>query len=232
MDGGIFQRASQVLPSDLPLMNDPKFMKDREDFTGRPWNPDAMKAMRPEALCHVREAFDFLESGFLADGRDWILATEKPSLADIHTVWPFHWMATLKNALPEDIISANTHPKVFAYIQRFSKAVKVARDTLSKPIRLKGPEAIDFITQAGYSEGDKKLDIDGLDPVGANLKLGQLVGSWPVDSGFRHKDIGKLVNLDKRELVLEVEGRSGKTVRLHHPRWNFRVKAVGDGAKL
>jgi hypothetical protein len=215
-------------------MNDPKFMKDREDFSGRSWNPETVKALRPEALCHVREAFDFLETGFLADGRDWILATEKPSLADIHAVWPFHWMVGLKNALPDEIISAKTHPKVFAYIQRFNKAVKAARESLPKPSRLEGQEAIAFVAHAKYPEGDQGLHIDDHDPVGAGLKPGQLVGSWPIDSGFKHKDIGKLVKLDKEELVLEVEGKGGptQTVRLHHPRWNFRVKAAVDGAKL
>ena len=76
------------------------------------------------------------------------------------------------------------------------------------------------------------MQVDSKDPVGAGLRKGQLVGSWPVDTGFRHKDVGKLVKLDKDELVLEVEGEGGKTVRVHHPRWNFRCKAVEDGAKL
>ena len=228
----MFQRASQALPSDLPLMKDSKFIKDREDFSGRPWNPDATKAARPEGLCHLREAFDFLENGFLADGRDWILATEKPSLADIHAVWPFHWLIGLKNALPKEIVSAETHPRLFAYIERFNNAVKAASRNMPRATRLKGQEAIDFITQAKYPDGDNGMTIDGGDPVGAGLREGQLVGSWPVDTGFRHKDVGKLVKLDKEELVLEVEGKDGKTVRVHHPRWNFRVKAIGDGAKL
>ena len=231
VDGGVFVRASQTIPPDLPLMKDPKFMKDREDFSGRPWNPDAVRASRPEALCHLREAFDFLETGFLADGRTWILATDKPSLADIHAVWPFHWMTGMKGALPEDIISAKTYPKVFAYIQRFNNAVRAAKENLPKPTRIKGQEAVDFIMHAKYPEGDQRLYIDDHDPVGANLKLGQVVGSWPIDSGFKHKDVGKLVKLDKEEIVLEVEGQGGK-LRLHHPRWNFRVKATADGVKL
>ena len=39
--------------------------------------------MGPEALAHIWDAFDFLETGLLAYGRQWILKTEKPSLADI-----------------------------------------------------------------------------------------------------------------------------------------------------
>ena len=83
IDGGIFVRAGQLIPTDMPLLNDPKFTKDREDYSGRSWAKANVSKMRPEALVHIRDAFEFLESGMLADGRDWILKTEKPSLADI-----------------------------------------------------------------------------------------------------------------------------------------------------
>ena len=83
IDGGIFVRVGQAIPPELPLLNDPKFIKDREDYSGRSWSQGNIKAMRPEALSHIREAFEFLENGFLADGREWILKTEKPALADI-----------------------------------------------------------------------------------------------------------------------------------------------------
>ena len=83
IDGGIFVRAAQVLPPDMPLLNDPNFKKDREDYTGRSWEKESIKAMRPEGLTHIRDAFVFLETGLLADGRQWVLRTEKPSLADI-----------------------------------------------------------------------------------------------------------------------------------------------------
>ena len=83
IDGGIFVRASQAIPAEMPLLNDPRFVKDREDYTGRSWDKENIKAMRPEALTHIRDAFVFLETGLLADGRQWVLKTEKPSLADI-----------------------------------------------------------------------------------------------------------------------------------------------------
>ena len=83
IDGGIFVRATQVLPPDMPLLKDPKFRSDREDYTGRSWDKKDIKAMRPEGLSHIRDGFIFLETGLLADGRQWILKTEKPSLADI-----------------------------------------------------------------------------------------------------------------------------------------------------
>ena len=83
IDGGIFVRAAQTIPAEMPLLNDPRFVKDREEFFGSSWQQEDIKAMRPEALTHIRDAFVFLETGLLADGRTWVLNTEKPSLADI-----------------------------------------------------------------------------------------------------------------------------------------------------
>lgn len=84
IDGGIFARAAQAIPPEMPLMKDSTFTKDREEYTGRSWSQENVRAARPEALVHLKEAFDFLERGFLADGRDWILKTDQPSLADIN----------------------------------------------------------------------------------------------------------------------------------------------------
>lgn len=83
IDGGVFNRAAQLIPSSMPLLKDPKFTKDREDYSGRSWDKDEIEAFRPEALAHIRSAFDLLETTLLADGRDWILKTDRPSLGEI-----------------------------------------------------------------------------------------------------------------------------------------------------
>ena len=76
-------RSSQLIPSNMPLLNDRNFTKDREDLTGRSWDKEKIEIMRPEALVEMRGAFDLLESTLLADGRKWVLKTESPTLADI-----------------------------------------------------------------------------------------------------------------------------------------------------
>jgi len=80
VEGPLFSRAAGSMP--LSSFNDPKFSKDREQMTGRPWNMEAMEKFRPDALAYVRSAFSFLEK-LLADGRQWIVSTSQPSLADI-----------------------------------------------------------------------------------------------------------------------------------------------------
>jgi len=83
VDAGIFVRSAQLIPADTPLRNDPVFQKDRADFSGNSWSEDAAERNRPEALVEIRGAFEFLEMTMFTDGRDWILKTEGPSLADI-----------------------------------------------------------------------------------------------------------------------------------------------------
>lgn len=71
IDSGIFFRAVQALPLDMPLLKDSKFIKDREDYNGSSWAKADIGRHRPEALAHLRQAFDLLETGLLADGREW-----------------------------------------------------------------------------------------------------------------------------------------------------------------
>lgn len=96
IDGGVFNRASQLIPADMPLLNDPKFVKDREEFSGRSWAKEDVAKMRAEALAEMRDMFKLLETTLLADGREWILKTEKPSLADVNggTDSSSHWPRT------------------------------------------------------------------------------------------------------------------------------------------
>lgn len=80
---GLFARAAQLLPLNLPLLNDPKFTKDRENYTGKSWEKENIAKGRPEALVAFKGAFEFLERTFFSDDREWILKTSSPTLSDI-----------------------------------------------------------------------------------------------------------------------------------------------------
>ena len=249
IDGGVFMRAAQLIPPEIPLLNDPKFTKDREDFTGRSWAKSDVSKARPEALAAMREAFDFLETGLLSDGREWVLKTQGPSMADIEgtllvlltvnfcflmqsatAVWPFHWLQGMKGALPPALISEKQYPKVFAWMDRFTEAVSAAKSSSPKPTTLKGAEVLRHIIQADFVDSQKSVDSN--DPLG--LKEGQEIEVWPLDSGFRHHDRGRLVALTSDEVVVASQTKmGGKEVRIHCPRTNFRIQVVSEaGAKL
>ena len=141
-------------------------------------------------------------------------------------IWVFDWLNGLKGALPRDLISEQEFPKVFAWISRFNKELKAARSAVPKPTTLKGPEAANRIESAKYAEDEPS--VDEKDPLG--LRAGTQVEVWPIDSGFRHKDVGVLLGLNQDEVVIGVKTQNGRDIRLHHPRQQFRIRAVNPHA--
>jgi hypothetical protein len=182
-----------------------------------------IEKQRPEALAEIRTAFAFLETTLLADGRDWILKTNKPSLADIEAVWPFHWLLDMK-ALP-NLISAQQFPRVFTWIARFKQAVSSAKASVPKPMTIKGVEGIQQIMSSEFAEPEGRVDEE--DPLG--FEKGQDIEIWPLDSGFNNRDHGRLVALSALESVIEVQKEVGKIIRAHFPRHGYRLRRMKDG---
>jgi len=221
VDGGVFARAAQLIPGSSPMLQNPKFRKDREDFSGRSWDLVEMERGRPEALVHIRRAFDTFEA-LLGDGREWIAGTDGPGLSDINSAWVLEWMMDF---VKEDVLSAEVYPKTFAWVARYKKAVKAAMKE-NKAVKVKGEGALKYVLAAKTGS----VEVDLKDPV--KLRKGQNVVVYPIDTGFRHKDTGKLVGLNKEEVVIAVKTPEGKgEVHLHAPRWGFRVVGA-DSAKL
>jgi len=226
MEAGLFARGSQLIPTSMPLLNDPHFTKDREDYSGRSWSKEQIAANRPEALAVIRSAFNTLETTLLADGREWVLKTNQPTLADIEAIWTFDWLNGLKGALPQELISSTSYPKVFAWIARFNNALKAAKAKAPKPAALKGDAAAQRVLSAPFV--DKDLSVDPADPLG--LQQGTEVEVFPIDSGTNHRDQGRLIGLTENEIVLSIQAK-GKEVHLHWPRSGFRIKALVGGAQ-
>jgi hypothetical protein len=135
----------------------------------------------------------------------------------------------LKGALPRDLISEKQYPKVFAWHERFSKAIKAAKAAVAKPTTLKGDAALKRIVNASFAE--QESTVDEQDPLG--LKKGTEVEVWPIDTGIRHRDRGRVVGLTRDEVVLSVKSEAeGKELRVHFPRTNFRIQAVKGGATV
>ena len=87
IDSGIFVRAAALIPSDMPLLKDERFTRDREDYSGRSWKKEEVERGRPEALVEIRGAFEFLEHTLFRDGREWVFGGEGPGLGDIEGVF-------------------------------------------------------------------------------------------------------------------------------------------------
>ncbi|KAH8820903.1 hypothetical protein F5884DRAFT_65739 [Xylogone sp. PMI_703] len=223
-DGGIFDRLTELVPSDAPLLSDEKFTKDREQYSGRSWGKEMQDRLRPDALVEIRHGFSFLEDQVLGDGREWVLGKEGPSLADIHAVWTFQWIVELPGALPPDVISKDQFPKVFAWIARFEDAIRKAVAAHGQTKRLEIEEVLKTVSSASFAEDE--VSVEEKDPLG--LKKGQLVEVWPTDSGFNNKDRGVLIGLNWNEAVIEIKTRDGHSLRLHAPRHGFKVRAIDE----
>lgn len=228
IDSGIFNQAFQLLPADLPFLQDPVYYKDRAEFIGQKISPDSQGKGRPEAINEMRNAFDFLEHTLLADGRDWVLGSGSgPRLADIDAIWPYHWLSGIPGALPAEIFSAATYPRVYSWIKRFQTAVSEAKKAQGRAKRVSGEDALRLITASPWNEALP----GGVDPsdsvvVADGLKEGDLVTVWPSDTGSSHKDTGGLVSISSTEVVIETTARDDRStvLRVHAPRHGFRVR--------
>ena len=82
-DVAVFASAAAAIPSEMDLCKDPKFQKDREELWGRPWTKDEQVRLKPAGLANLVGNFEFLER-LLGDGRQWLLGSDGPGLADVH----------------------------------------------------------------------------------------------------------------------------------------------------
>ena len=133
-------------------------------------------------------------------------------------------MRSLPDGLPDAYFSKNRYPKTSAWLTRYEEAVQAAKDaSKSDVVTLSSEDALAKIFSATLGDEGEVQD----DPVG--VKKGQQVEVAPIDTGFTHRDEGKLVSLDTGEVVIEkTSEKDGKAVRVHFPRWNFNVGPVGQ----
>ena len=227
IDSGVFVQTSRLLPPTLPLLQDPKFNRDRADFTGVKMSREAAEALRPEALGEVRRAMLMLETTLLADGREWLLKTAGPSLADFEAVWPIHWLINIPGAMPAE--QAKQFPKVYAWSSRFEKAVRAVAKAQGKAPSVSGEEAHKTILGSPYHE--EAVGVDAAEAVVQfhGLRKGDTVQVWPLDSGVNHRDTGDLVGLSASEIVIETKAGGDEVVRVHAPRHGFRVRPAAEG---
>lgn len=225
VDSGLFANAFRILPGNLPLFQDQGFLKDRGDFLGGTLTREAMDKGRPEALNEVKKAFEFLEHGLLADGREWLLGTDGPRVADIDAIFPLHWVSEVPGALPTEIFSDSTYPKTMAWIKRFKQAVNEGQKSLGRAEKVSGEDALKLTTTSPWNESPGPVDQRDSVIVAEGLNAGDLVTVWPTDSGFSHKDTGRLVSLTSTEVVIETNAKdaAGTALRVHAPRHGFRV---------
>jgi hypothetical protein len=143
-------------------------------------------------------------------------------------VWSFDWI--ISDLRPDPTyFSAEAYPKVYSWRHRFKSVLHAAHERAPAPVRLQGADAVRAILTADFL--DRAPTVDPADP--QKLKEGATVLLYPTDGGgFTHKDKGRLVKLTKDEAAIVVRAKSGEEVRIHAPRWGFRIEEIGASEKL
>jgi glutathione S-transferase len=224
----VFKYAAAAIPTSLDAVRDKGFISDRTELWGRDWAVEHQDSLRPEGLAVLRSNVQFLEETILEDGREWVLGGKEMTLGDIHAAWIFVWLREMDGALPETIFSRKEYPKTWAWFDRYVEARGPALEAMEKNGLRKeeeGKDALARILKGGF--GEKEGQVDERDPMG--LKKGEQVRGYPTDTGFNHKDVGRLVALNSQEAVLSSKGEGGVEVRVHHPRWQFLVEPQRGG---
>lgn len=223
-DSGPFVRTSQLIPPTADVMNDQKWIEDRSEMAGIPFTKETLSFIRPEALAHDRWFLNQVENSMLADGRKYILGTDKPGLADIHALWVWDWLFGMSmdmgKSLENYVIAPEMYPKTLAWVERHRQYMQELERQNATPEVLSNEKAIEYILASEYTE--KEGEMDTHEPL--RLSQGQMVEVWPSDSGSAHRDKGRLVSIGVKEVVIESAVPNGKGhLRLHFPRINFRI---------
>ena len=164
----------------------------------------------------------------MGDGRRWLAGSQALGKEDLDAVWPLEWAVGVPGALDEEVLGPARFPRVYAWMGRVREMVGLSQQRLGEQASVSGEEAVTKIKRGAFAQDPADTRVLEHDPL--RLDVGDEVRVWPTDTGSAHKDQGRLVRLKEDEVVIEVCGADGTPVRLHTPRWGFRVeKVIMDG---
>ncbi|KAI0368075.1 hypothetical protein BV20DRAFT_999229 [Pilatotrama ljubarskyi] len=225
-DRALFPLAAENLPYNKFA---PEFVNDRSAWLGKKIDPDAMAANQPVVKSWLVSHLALLEEQ-LADGREWLMDTETPSLADISVHFSWAWMQQFRSL--RDLFDRAKFPASTAWITRTSEYIaKVGSQQKTVLDNISGAQAAEII-HASVSEDPRTVGFDETEAARLGIKQHQYVSVTPSDNG-KIPTVGKLVSLSREEVAIETQGNSGKPVYCHFPRLNFVIKPESAvGAKL
>ncbi|RMY76176.1 hypothetical protein D0863_02119 [Hortaea werneckii] len=206
VDAGVFSKAVGIMRPDRAALQDPAW----EELGGIYIRAKSGRSRRCVSYCGMGEEVVLADCSF-------------------EGVWAFDWIISDLEPPPE-YFSEAIYPRVYGWRKRFKESVKAARTQAPKPVALKGQDAVQATLTADSSDQTPEVDLG--DPLG--LEQGTLVELYPTDGGGADpfKDQGRLWRLDKNEVAISVQAPSGEEVRIHAPRWHFRVKKASARSML
>jgi glutathione S-transferase len=182
------------------------FLEDRAKFSGRNFDPGAMRAAVPYLLDQLRAHFHWLDQ-MLADGRSFLQgsAAGLADLAAYHPVW------SLQRNLGSAAAPLDGFPRLLTW------AGRVAAIGRGRPRQTTSREALNAARTATSSVS---ATVDPGDPIGR--KPGQTVTVTPDDTG-RDPVVGELIASGIDEIVVRRSDPEVGEVCVHFPRAGFVV---------
>lgn len=207
--------AGGLIPPDHRLLQDKKFMEDRSDLRGAPFNGDVLAKARPQTISDMLTLVSLVESHFLRDGRQFFLGGRTPTTADMHLYWGLNWGLRFHHgARPE--LSESSHPKIFEWLMAVESFIKDRR--LQTTIDM--ADAREILQVPPKHEYAKFVPHVQDNPDA--LEQGQKIRITPTDTGKSGPQVGTLLRLNYEQLCL----RNEKGLVMHFPRLGYVVEAV------
>jgi glutathione S-transferase len=208
IDRNIFWSAVGVVMGALGGQLPEAFLKDRSEFTGRPFDPELLKRMQPVTREQTYAQLAIAEQ-MLRDGRPYLLGAV-PSLADC-ALWNPVWFLQVRMGQGDTPAPLDRLPKIVEWSARM-KALGSG-----KPTEMSAADAL-AVAQAATPEAAK---VDDKDPSG--LKAGQKISVTPDDTG-KVPVTGTLVGLSNERIsIIRSDERVGDVV-VHFPRAGFIIQ--------
>jgi len=223
-DNTLFPPATNLIPWNKLSS---AFLEDRGAFMGVPidlnvlsTNVGISQGVLSTHLLSVEEQ--------LSDSREWLFDSELPSLADISVHFVLTWAKSFDRK--GSLFDIERIPNTLQWIDRLSQFLNKLKVTQTPPVRLDGLVAAQKIVSSSH-ESYSIVGFDSIEATRLGLKEEQMVQVTAEDNSRNYHTVGKLVALNREEVVLEVQGSKG-LIRCHFPRLGFSIKTQSVGSKL
>ncbi|KAF8076344.1 hypothetical protein FPV67DRAFT_1471382 [Lyophyllum atratum] len=200
------------------------FVKDRSALTGAPIDVKHVVGSREKSLTTLSAHLSLLEEQF-RDGREWLFDSELPSLADISV--HFTLIAARASPMGRPLVSTDNFSLTVQWLERVSNYIERKRGSQATPQIITGDQAAASILSSTH-ESYEVVGFDAQAAARLGFKLYDRVQIAPDDTGRNYPTVGKLVGMNREEVVIEVQAPKG-LLRCHFPQIGFTVKAVRSG---
>ncbi|KAI0082894.1 hypothetical protein BDY19DRAFT_352193, partial [Irpex rosettiformis] len=203
----------------------PELLADRVQYLGAAPDVEALKATQGPRTSTFASHLALIEEQ-LSDGRQWLLDTEVPGLVDIDVHFMVSWVQPESREFKslEEIFDPTVVPKTLEWLARVTEYLKQQNEKgVASFTEISAEEAAKLIAAAPH-EDEKSVGFVEAEARRLGVGLGDLVSVVPTDNA-KIASVGRLVALDRNEVIIEVTGSVG-AIRLHFPRLEFSITKV------